>query len=1175
MSFCIKVQKALNSLINFSAGFKSFVDPTVVDFPSQLVAVVGPNGCGKSNIIDAVRWVMGESSAKNLRGESMTDVIFNGSSNRKPVGQASVELVFDNSLGRIIGPFASYGEIAVKRTVNRDGDSFYYLNGSRCRRRDITDIFLGTGAGARSYSIIGQGTISKLIEAKPEELRGFLEEAAGVSKYKERRRETLQRVEHTRENLTRVSDIRDELDKQLQRLQRQAKAAERYTQLKEEEKQCRAQILALKWKEYTEQQSVKQRELHDLALSYEQQQSLVTASNTDRTLLNQQLQEANDEVQHTQAAYYQLATEIARIEEAIQQQERDKKRLEQDRQQIQADWQVAAEQVKQDKEDLLTSQLKEQQLKEQQQEHTLELNQKKLHCEESKKQQAQWETQWNELNQLMNRVKRELDSARINLEHLDQRRQESILRLEKLNAEQALDSLSQLKQAKNDLVEQQIKLRANLQFDEEQFHHSQEQINQVRALLQETEQQLHQVQDEFHSKNTEHASLVAAQKAARKGRSSTKPISQEWVETPKLMDVLNVEPQWQLACEFVLNEALHAYVLEDFDVLNSQWSSEIEHIITTRPILGPTPGQSPSYPRLADKIQGPVPSTVPNLEHIYTAEHLEEAISWLPHCLDHESVVTPNGFWLGKGWGKKLKIEEQDDLGLLTRQQKITDLFLSVKQLKQDVETLKTQRDGLHQQFQQHLKNGDLFKLNLHASTEALNANINALNINQQSIQHTEQLLEGITIEKEELGAILEELTTQQLELSSHQVLLENQIQEYEEQSQQLMEQKQTWLFTLEEQQKQLEERRIQLHQIDVAYDREVTKIQQLMQRINREQERLDVLFERLEHLNLLCLNASNPDAELNEQLLEKLQKHAEVEQQLTLRREQLTQLKMSLDELEKTFFNQDREVKQVQELIAQVRMQEHELSVRASSMSESLDELGLHPSLLLEQLPEETTQNEREEELLSLSEKIKRLGPINCAAIEEYASEQQRKMYLDEQHEDLSQALATLETAIEKMDKETRLRLEETFDEVNTSFKSLFPRLFGGGRAQLELTCDNLLEAGIVVMAQPPGKRNSTIHLLSGGEKAMTAVALVFAIFQLNPSPFCMLDEVDAPLDDVNVGRFCDLVKEMSQFVQFLFITHNKVTMELADHLIGVTMREPGVSRLVAVDVKQALTME
>lgn len=1156
------------------AGFKSFVDPTVVYFPSQLVAVVGPNGCGKSNIIDAVRWVMGESSAKNLRGESMIDVIFNGSSNRKPVGQASVELVFDNSLGRLTGPFASYGEIAVKRVVSRDGDSSYYLNGSRCRRRDITDIFLGTGAGSRGYSIIGQGTISRLIEAKPEELRAFLEEAAGVSKYKERRKETLQRIAHTRENLTRVADIREELDKQLQRLERQAKSAERYTQLKEEEKIYRAQILALKWQEFTAQQLVKQNELHELAVRYEQQQSLLTGSTKERTVLNEQLHDANDQSQQIQASFYQLGTEIARLEETIQQQEREKKRLEQDRQQMQEDWQVAEEQLKQDNDELQVSQQNADQLKLKLDQLQIDFKEKEIYCQEKKKQQAEWEERWQEIQSATSTVKRELQVAQVNLNHLEQRRQQTVLRLEKLNLEQIALTLEDLQHTKKDLEAQQIKFKEAQEFDELQLKQANENSNRLRIQLQETEQQLHQLQDEFHRLNSEHAALTAAQKAARKSNNLNKEIIKEWSDKPKLMDILQVEPKWQSVCEMVLTDALHAYVLDDFEELWPQWPAcekQGESIVTMRELLG----KQQSYPRLADKIQGNIPATVPNLEHIFTASHLDEAMTWLPHLSEHESIVTANGFWLGKGWVKLANPGEQDELGLLTRQQKIVDLAKVVQELEQKINELKSIRDQVHAQLQQGLSHIDLFQLNLGASNEVLRNNMNALSANQQSIQHTENLMASTSAESEELRFILEETAAELLENTEKLNQLENQSKDYEEQHSKFVDEKQLRLDSLDAQNKQVEEVRSVLHQTEMQLDREITKIQQLTDRINREQERLDVLQERLEHLALLCLQSSAPGADLRDQLAEQLMKHGEVELQLTLSREQLTQIRADLEKQEQLTFNYDLEVKRVQELIGQTRMQEQELSVRASAVQESLDELNQHAPLLLAQIPAGTTQSMREDELIHISEKIKRLGAINLAAIEEFATEQQRKTYLDEQYDDLSQALTTLETAIEKMDKETRIRLENTFDEVNTSFKALFPRLFGGGRAQLELTCDNLLEAGIVVMAQPPGKRNSTIHLLSGGEKAMTAVALVFAIFQLNPSPFCMLDEVDAPLDDVNVGRFCDLVKEMSQFVQFLFITHNKVTMELADHLIGVTMREPGVSRLVAVDVQQALTME
>ena len=1156
------------------AGFKSFVDPTVVHFPSQLVAVVGPNGCGKSNIIDAVRWVMGESSAKNLRGESMIDVIFNGSSNRKSVGQASVELVFDNSLGRLTGPFASYGEIAVKRIVTRDGDSSYYLNGSRCRRKDITDIFLGTGAGAKGYSIIGQGTISRLIEAKPEELRAFLEEAAGVSKYKERRRETLQRIEHTRENLTRVADIREELDKQLQRLERQAKSAERYTVLKEEEQLCRAEILALRWHELTEQQLIKQRELHDWAVRYEEQQSVLTGSNKERTLLNEQLHDATEQSQQIQETFYQLGTEIARLEETIQQKERDKKRLEQDRQQMQEDWQIAEGQVKRDKEELLNCQQSAQNLEIDLNRLKSEFKEKDVQLQNAQQQQKQWEHRWQEVQTHTNTIKSELKVTQINLQHLEQRRHQTQLRLEKLDSERNSISLENLQESKQDLEQKQIKLKETQLFDEDQLRLGNEQINQHRIHLQETEQQLHQLQDEFHRLNSEHAALIATQKAARQANRTNKEGIKAWADKSRLMDILQVEPQWQSVCEMVLGEALHAYVLEDFEELWPQWSecaSLGESIVT----LKAAPGTQSTHPRLSDKIKGTVPATLNNLQHIYTAQHLDEAKNWLPDLLDHESIVTVNGFWLGKGWVKLVNPGEQDEIGLLARQQRIAELTLIVEELQQKIESIRLLRDQSHAQVQQSLNYLEIYQLNLNASNEALRLNISELTANEQAIQHAERLMANIAAEGDELLALVEDLAAEQLELNEQLNRLEHQYKEAEQQQLQVIEEKQAWLDSVTEQNKRVDELRRILHQTELEYDREITKIQQVTDRIHREQERLDVLQERLEHLAMLCLQSADPDAVLQDQLAEHLMKHGEVESQLTSSRERLAHIRMELEALEKSTINHDLEVKRIQDVIGQTRMDEQALSVRASSVQESLDELGLQAQTLLEQIPEGTTQSMREDELIAITERIKRLGAINLAAIEEFATEQQRKLYLDEQHDDLSQALATLESAIEKMDKETRLRLENTFDEVNTSFKALFPRLFGGGRAQLELTCDNLLEAGIIVMAQPPGKRNSTIHLLSGGEKAMTAVALVFAIFQLNPSPFCMLDEVDAPLDDVNVGRFCDLVKEMSQFVQFLFITHNKVTMELADHLIGVTMREPGVSRLVAVDVNNALTME
>lgn len=1171
-NFCCAIPMHLKQLK--LVGFKSFVDSTIVRFPSQLLAVVGPNGCGKSNIIDALRWVMGESSARNLRGDSMSDVIFNGSSNRKPLGQASVELIFDNSLGRLTGPFANYGELSVKRLITRDGDSSYYLNGSRCRRRDISDIFLGTGVGARGYSIIGQGTISQLIEAKPEELRMFLEEAAGVSKYKERRKETLQRIAHTRENLTRIADIRDELGKQLQRLERQAQAAERYLLLKKKEQLYRAEILAFKWHELKKQQEVKQHELQALTLSYEQQRSLHAKATKERVIVEEALHDVDQQTQQIQTTFYQLATEIARLEETLQQQAREKKRIEHDQHQMQADWQAIAAQVQQDKEDLLgyhhtAATVNERliQLREQ-------FTQQEQHWQDLQRQQTEWEGRWQKMQTQSNEAQKEFQVAQVKAQHVEQKKLQTLLRLEQLNQEQHSISLADLQQSKKECDDQRVKLISNQQTELLELKQCQEKSTHLRNKVQEVEVQLHQLQDEFYRKNSECTALMAAQRAARQGQQAHKTGVKEWADRSRLVDVLQVDDKWQAACELVLDDMLHAYVLETFDDLWPQQQvcqQQGERVVTLK-----TPSEKTgSYPRLADKIQGAIPANVHSLEHIFAAEHTDEAVSWLPELSDHQSVITAEGFWWGKGWVKFVQKQAQDELGFLARKQKIAELTVIVEELQQKIESLKAERDQYHQQLQENVQNSELQQQIVTVCNDALRTNSVALSTSEQAIKHAEERMTALISAGEELQLILQETAADQFTIEEQLVNFDSRCRDYAEQQEQSHHEKQRWLNTMSLQNKQVEQLRSALHQEEMEYDRGKNKIQQLTERIDQEQMRLNMMQERLEQLALLSLQVEEPEVELKNQLTQSLMNHAEIELQLTLSREQGSQLRMEREELEKNISGYDAEVKRIHELINQLRIKEQSLAVRADSVQESLNETGFHAANLLSQLTEGITQSLRENELIALVEEINCLGAINLAAIDEFASEQQRKIYLDEQHNDLSEALITLECAIEKIDRETRTRLEHTFEAVNTSFKALFPRLFGGGKAQLELTCENLLEAGIVVMAQPPGKRNSTIHLLSGGEKAMTAVALVFAIFQLNPSPFCMLDEVDAPLDDVNVGRFCIMVKEMSEFVQFLIITHNKVTMELADHLMGVTMREPGVSRIVAVDVKQALTME
>ncbi|ASQ44935.1 chromosome segregation protein SMC [Legionella clemsonensis] len=1155
------------------AGFKSFVDPTVVPFPSQLVAVVGPNGCGKSNVIDAVRWVMGESSAKNLRGESMTDVIFNGSTHRKAVGQASVELIFDNSLGRLTGQYGSYQEISVKRVVTRDGESSYYLNGSRCRRRDITDIFLGTGAGAKGYSIIGQGTISRIVEARPEELRAYLEEAAGVSKYKERRRETLLRINHTRENLARVADIRDELEKQLQRLERQAKAAERYKMLKAEERLYRAEILAFKWQSLTEEQTKKQTLIKQLMADYEKHQTNVTEAFKHGTLLREKIQDDNEIFQQVQANFYQLSTDIARLEETIQQNQREKQRLRADQQQNQVDWQAVNNQIQHDKELLQQSEQWVKTLLDKEQALQAEFNEKQQALLEAQAQQTASNARVQSIQAELNKALREMQVEQVRLQHIAEQRQQVLTRLEKITEEQQVNDINTLTEELKAHKESITTLAALVQHREHVYQQISAELAGCREQFLETETFVLKTQDDIYSLATQQATVSATQQAAL-GRAQTASNLELWKENSRLVEKLTVEKEWQYACEMVLGDNLQAIVLDSIEAL---WPTLKDIPAKSAIFLTPKADHSLTkrYPCLSDKVTGPIPQGLFSLDTIYAAANLDEALSWLPNLLDTESVITPDGYWLTKTWVKiAVPSTQQEQNGLLLRQEELLTLNESLALAQTTLSNLKNKRDQLHQQLKEYELHLEMAKQDLsHARDDYKTCEAEITN-KERSLQQAETRRNLLIIEQEELAARLEELASEKEDAESSLSLATEAVKSYEEEQKIITAQKGAEEEIVLHYRDAVDEARAALHQNQLVYDRETIKIQQLEENIKRDQRRLATLKERMEILAARLMALETPETQFEETLQEKILQHRELEMQLMVCRENLNALTKELDSFETLLRTEEKNAQVIQEQMQQEQMQEQVLSVRASDIIESLTELDVQLKELIANLPPGMSQALREQMLNEVVEKIKRLGAINLAAIEEYDCESQRKQHLDEQYQDLNEALATLEAAIEKMDKETQQRFKATFDEVNTAFQSLFPRLFGGGRAMLELTCDNLLEAGILVMAQPPGKRNSTIHLLSGGEKAMTAVALVFAIFQLNPSPFCMLDEVDAPLDDVNVGRFCTLVKEMSQFVQFLFITHNKVTMELADHLIGVTMREPGVSRVVAVDVEQALSM-
>ena len=1152
------------------SGFKSFVDPTVVPFSSQLVAVVGPNGCGKSNIIDAVRWVMGEASAKTLRGESMADVIFNGSSDRKPIGQASVELVFDNSLGRFSGQYASYQEMSIKRLVTRDGDSFYFLNGSRCRRRDITDLFLGTGAGTRGYSIIGQNTISQLVEAKPEELRAYLEEAAGVSKYKERRRETVQRIQQTRDNLERVRDICNELEAQLSRLERQAKAAERYKALKQEERQCKSDILALKWGGLTREHAQVRGALSQLLVTHEEHQAHLASAAKTVALLDNQVAETQETFQTIQTQYYQVGNDVARLQEAQQQQLRDKQQVEADSLQVKTDLQLAESQLLQDS---LSSQLAQEEwalLLQRTEELKSTFDQHTQTLQEQQQKAALLNHKKQDVQTLLNQSQRDTQVETLNKQHLERRYQETLLRLEKIHMERAQCDVFGGNDVLDELRQQQAIASEAFQQAAEQQSSLVEQGQAIGEQIREVERQLRTAQDKAQSKKVAHAALQASLQAALKCMPQVVADSQ--VNNKRLVELIQVEERWRSACEWVLGDSLNAMTLESLDtLLPSLPSLQGQSMVWVTPTS--TENITCDSPRMSDKIKGYLPAWIYPLHHVLLAETLEDAQAQLPLLKAYQSVMTADGFWFGPGWLRVADFKAEDESSLLLRQQALLALQEELKVAEKLVNALQQDRDKRYVLRTENEREQHAAKL-IWTECQQVQQEVKAqYHQRQHALEQTSLQANRLQREHDELPPLLEELAAERIRIDEALMSAGKRSQEHEQQLEALLADKIGCDDVLNACRKQVEDARATLHQTELQCNREQLKAQQLNETMLREHARINKQKERLEALNQRLQKLYTPDEAATIHIILAIEKHQCLENELNHLRQHVEALQTQLREVNQSKQSLGQQDSTLQERIVKLQLAEQSLIARIDALLEFVAELDMNTPLSLEQWPPDMTVSSRESQLLELTDKIKRLGAINLMAIDEYQTGLVRKTHLDDQSRDLNEALTTLETAIAKMDEETRSRLQDTFTQVNILFQALFPRLFGGGHARLQLTCDNLLEAGIVVMAQPPGKRNSSIHLLSGGEKAMTAVALVFAIFQLNPSPFCMLDEVDAPLDDLNVGRFCDLVKEMSQTVQFLLITHNKVTMELAEHLVGVTMREPGVSRIVAVDVAMALS--
>ncbi|MDB5796792.1 MAG: Chromosome segregation protein [Paucimonas sp.] len=1157
------------------SGFKSFVDPTNFQVPGQLVGVVGPNGCGKSNIIDAVRWVLGESKASELRGESMQDVIFNGSTNRKPAGRASVELVFDNGDGKAAGQWSQYAEIAVKRTLTRDGTSTYYINNQAVRRRDIQDIFLGTGLGPRAYAIIGQGMISRIIEARPEELRIFLEEAAGVSKYKERRRETENRLHDTRENLQRVDDILRELNANLEKLQGQAAVAQRFHDLQGEQEEKQKLLWLLRRNEARAEQERHAREIGKAQVELEEQTAKLRHVETELEHMRQGHFAAGDRLHQAQGHLYQTNAEIGSLEAQIKFVIESRSRLQAQLNSLTAQRDQWQRQGNQQREELAEAEMHLE-------EHAIGVEQAQQSAQQQHEQLPALEQAWRDAQQKTNESRAQIAQVRqhIELESAHQRNASNILanlalRRERLEQEQAgLQSpdAAHLSNLKMQLEEKQAQLEeATLQLEEAQ--------ERQPGL----EQERRQAQEQVNAETTANAQLEARLSALKQLQESVQAQGkvQPWLKKheldtlPKLWQKLHIAQGWETALEAVLRERTSALEMSNLDWARAFFNdAPPAKLALYSPNAAAVP--EPEAPAGLKPLLGLLQLNDPGLRalmqdwlhQVYVAEDAAAAFLDRAKLPAGGSFVTRQGHVVARS-SVRFHAPDSEQEGMLARQQEIENITRQLRaqqMLADEARNRSVRAEAALSQGMQRLQE-------IRQRVAALTQSAHALQIDvlrQSEVQaRFEQRSTQIATDLAEIAQQGEEQQQVKAESEARFEQLDMELAEIQEKH----EQGQTDYLAREQQLNDARERLRELErraqEAAFAEKSHRNRIDELKRSIATAQEQAAQLFASMEQGQLELGSLDDQAAQAGLQSL--LDRRSEQERALADARHELDQLTQKLRHQEESRLQAERGQQPVRDRITELQLKEQAARLNQEQFTQQLAEAQADEEALAAKLSGEMRASWLQGEVTRLTNAIAALGAVNLAALDELQQASERKNFLDAQNADLTEAMNTLEDAIHKIDKETRDLLQGTFEQVNRHFGELFPILFGGGNARLIMTGEEILDSGVQVMAQPPGKKNATIHLLSGGEKALTATALVFSMFQLNPAPFCLLDEVDAPLDDANTERFCNMVKRMAAQTQFLFISHNKIAMEMAQQLIGVTMQEQGVSRIVAVDMESA----
>lgn len=1140
------------------------------------MGVVGPNGCGKSNIIDAVRWVLGESRASELRGESMQDVIFNGTNSRKPAGRASVELIFDNSNGRASGQWGQYAEIAVRRTLTREGSSVYYINNQAVRRRDIHDIFLGTGLGPRAYAIVGQGMITRLIEARPDELRVFLEEAAGVSRYKERRRETENRLHDTRENLQRVDDILRELESNLSKLERQADVARKFHTLQAEQDE-KQKLLWLMRK--SEAETERNRVMRDIEKSQNELEAQTAGLRHKEAELEQMRQKhfgAGDKLHEAQGLLYQTNAEIGSLEAQI-------RFVIESRTRMQA--QITALTQQQD------------QWQRQGRQHREALEEAQVRLEESVAQLSQAQETLTNQNVVMPQFEQTWREAQLSATQqreavMQVQQQIELTSTHHRNAASILDSLASRRKR---LTHESDQIQAP---DGAELSQLESQLEQTRTTLLETQQHVElarKQRTELEEKRRAARSLFESKSAilaqVRAQLSALKQLQQNvqtqgkvqpWLAKheleglPRLWKKLQIEAGWERALEAVLRERMSALQVSKLD-----WAKAFFNDAPPAKLAFFTPDeQAPSRTAVLPEGLVPLfsllkldePSLIAPMQEwlhgIFVAGDPEMAFSARGQLPPAGCFVTQDGHLIDR-MSVRFYAPDSDQDGMMVRQREIGDLGQQLHKQQQRVDESKASlahEETQLSQTTQQLQEG-------HQSIQRLTEAVHGLQLKLMKLQEMQQRFDQRSTQ---IGAEQAEITQQEVlrqqEMAEAEQLLE-QLDAGLAQSQGEYEDRKSVLLAKEQQMNEarqaLRDCERAVHEGEFALRSQRSRIEEFERNIAVAQQQTEKLQLESQQGALELEGLDDQVAQVNLQAL--LTKRTEQERALAEARNEVEHCTQQLREMEEARLTVERSLLPQRDKIVELQLKEQAARINQEQYAQQLTDAEADEEALGQKLKPDTNASWLQGEVTRLLNVISGLGAVNLAALDELVTASERKQFLDEQYADLTTASVTLEDAIRRIDLETRELLQDTFNQVNQHFAEIFPILFGGGHAKLLMTGDEILDSGVQVMAQPPGKKNATIHLLSGGEKALTAIALVFSLFQLNPAPFCLLDEVDAPLDDANTERYCNMVKQMSAKTQFLFISHNKIAMEMAQQLVGVTMQEQGVSRIVAVGLESA----